>query len=247
MYETFYQFKRLPFENTPDPKFFFETEQYREALAAVEYVVRMRKGFVLVTGDAGTGKTTVGRTMCQRCEDATVVHVLPGHTDRSHLFRQILQSLDLDVKRDDDRASMISRLRQHLIAQSEKDRTVILLVDEAQAAPDEVLEELRLLSSLDTASQKLVQVVLLGRPELRSRIVRPQLALGDRIALAKRLGALTRGQTRAYIDHRLSVASLRPNQRKVSFNDASTFSASSRPFLVRLTRSSGPGACFFIP
>jgi general secretion pathway protein A len=222
MYDEFYQFRTLPFENTPDPRFFFASEQHREALAAIEYTIRMRKGFVLITGEIGSGKTTVGRTMCHRCGDeARIVLVTHGHQDGTGLIRQVMRALDLPAQNNDARWDMLERLRQYLIEQLQRGRPVVLLVDEAQTLSDEALEELRLLSNFDTAQHKPVQIVLVGQPELRPRIASQAMsALRQRIIMAKHLRPMTVAETGQYIRHRIKEASVDPEHVAVEFDDA---------------------------
>jgi general secretion pathway protein A len=221
MYHEFYNLAVPPFENTPDPRFFFASEQHREALAAIEYTIRMRKGFVLVTGDIGSGKTTVGRTLCERCADqAQIVQVMHGHQDGLELLRQILRCLGLRHHRQDDHARMLERLRKHLFDQLYQNRPVVLLVDEAQTLRDEALEELRLLSNFDTATDKPIQVVLIGQPEIRQRLRSSRLAaLRQRIVLAKQLRPLNQVETGQYIAHRLRAASIDPQNVKATFHE----------------------------
>lgn len=220
MYHEFYNLEVLPFENTPDPRFFFASEQHREALAAIEYTIRMRKGFVLITGDIGSGKTTVGRTMCERCGDqATIVHVGWGHQDRNGLIRQILRNLNVKSSRSDDHGRLLDRLGKHLTEQLQLDRPVVLFVDEAQTLSDEALEELRLLSNFDTAGDKLLQIALVGQPELRQRIRLPQhAALRQRIVMAKQLHPLNLAETHQYIVHRLRSAAAQGQVPRVQFD-----------------------------
>ncbi|NJL30290.1 MAG: AAA family ATPase [Phycisphaerales bacterium] len=207
MYHDFYKLQVLPFENTPDPRFFFASENHREALAAIEYVIRMRKGFALVTGDIGSGKTTVARTMIQNCSDKThIIQVLHGHDTGQSLIKQIMRHLELAVEADDDHARMLEKLRQKLLDQLYQGRPVVLLVDEAQTLLDETLEELRLLSNFDTTAEKLVQIVLIGQPELRDRFRSSKLAeLRQRVVLAKQLRPLSRQEVGDYIHHRLRL------------------------------------------
>ncbi|MEX0774096.1 MAG: AAA family ATPase [Phycisphaeraceae bacterium] len=220
MYHEFYKLAMLPFENTPDPRFFYASEQHREALAAIEYTIRMRKGFVLVTGDIGSGKTTVGRTMLERCgQRALILTLLHGHDSGLSLLRQTLRSLELPLRKSDDHARMLEYLRAKLIEQIEQGRPVVLFVDEAQTLPDEALEELRLMSNFDTTSEKLIQVVLIGQPELRARMRTTRLAaLRQRIVLAKQLHPLAITETQGYITHRLRAASLDPQDVQVNFD-----------------------------
>lgn len=220
MYEDFYNLDRLPFENTPDPRFFYASEQHREALAAIEYTIRMRKGIVLITGDIGSGKTTVGRTMLQRCgRKATIALLLHGHLDGSELIRHVCRTLHLPSHDTDDHAMLLERLQAYLVEQAQQGQPVVLFVDEAQTLSHAALEELRLLSNFDTDTQRLLQLVLVGQPELRDRVARPELsALRQRIVLAKRLAPLNIQETAKYLQHRLRAASKTPDQLTVSFS-----------------------------
>ncbi len=219
MYEDFYQLSSLPFENTSDPRFFFASEQHREALAAVEYAIRMRKGVVMLTGEIGSGKTTVGRMMCENCGDqATILHLTPRHNTGLDLIRQVLQSVGLPVENENRYASMLHQIRTYLLEQLTQQRPVALFVDEAQSLADDALEELRMLTNLDTHNQKLIQAVLIGQPELRQRIRQPQFdALRQRIVMAKQLHPFQEQETADYINHRLAVASRDPHNAQPSF------------------------------
>lgn len=208
MYTEHFKLRELPFENTPDPRFFFSTDQHDEALAAIEYTVRMRKGFVMITGGVGSGKTTVARTMINRCAShAHVVQLIHGlHTGRE-VLAQVLHVLDAKGKEHSDTAKLRVAVHNVLNHHAQAGRPVVLIIDEAQTLSDEALEELRLLSNFDTATTKLVQVVLVGQPELRQR-VRNLPALRQRVAVAKQIKPLTMEQTYEYIIHRLRAASL---------------------------------------
>jgi len=209
MYHEFYNLTMLPFENTPDPRFFYASEQHREALAAAEYTIRMRKGFVLITGEIGSGKTTVGRMMCERCRSlATIVQVTHGHQSRCGLIRQLLRSLHVPMRKSDDHARMLERLQEHLHEKLEDNALIVVFVDEAQTLSDDAMEELRLLSNFDTNTAKLVQVVMVGQPELRRRMRDPRhAALRQRIVMSKQLRPLNVQETADYIEHRLRTAS----------------------------------------
>jgi general secretion pathway protein A len=220
MYDTYYNFNTLPFENTPNPRFFYASEQHREALAAIEYTIRMRKGIVLVSGNIGSGKTTVGRTMIQRCcKDATIVQLVHGHRTGIELVHHVLRSLDVESNEDDDHAQLLEKLETYLRGQADVNRPVVLFIDEAQTLSTEALEELRLISNFDTNTTKLLQLVLVGQPELRDQIASPQLsALRQRIVMAKQLRPLGIQDTAGYIAHRLKAASKNPKHVAVSFS-----------------------------
>lgn len=220
MYDAYYNFARMPFENTPNPRFFYASEQHREALAAIEYTIRMRKGIVLVTGDIGSGKTTVGRTMLQRCgNDATIVQLVHGHKTGLELIHHVLRTLDVPTSTHDDHAQLLEKLESYLRAQADINRSVVLFIDEAQTLSIEALEELRLISNFDTNTTKMLQLVLVGQPELREQIASPRLsALRQRIVMAKQLRPLGIQDTAGYIAHRLKSASADPKNVAVSFS-----------------------------
>ncbi len=219
MYQQYFQLETLPFENLPDPRFFFASEEHREALAAIEYTIRMRKGFVMVTGEVGAGKTTVGRTMIERCADQVrVVPVLHNHQTGMQLLRQTLRALEISYQPTDDHAELLEKLFIQLYEQQGAGLPTVLLVDEAQTLSDEALEELRLLSNFDTSTDKMVQVVLIGQPELATRLRGPKLrALRQRIAMVKHVRPLNITETAAYIRHRLRTASIDPQNVQVQF------------------------------
>jgi general secretion pathway protein A len=221
MYHQFYNFQIMPFENTPNPRLFFASEQHREALAAIEYTIRMRKGIVLVTGDVGSGKTTVCRTLLERCADqATVVQLVHGHENGFEVVRHVLRTLEISLGRNDDHSRMLQRLREYLVEQMHRNRPVVLCVDEAQTFTDAALDELRLLTNIDTNDEKLIQIALVGQPELRERIGRPRMAaLRQRIVMARGLRPMNRQETGAYITHRLCAASVDPQNVGVTFTD----------------------------
>ncbi|MBL4702661.1 MAG: AAA family ATPase [Phycisphaeraceae bacterium] len=219
MYEAFFNLKTLPFENTPNPQFFFASEEHREALAAIEYTIRMRKGYVCITGPVGTGKTTVSRTMISRCEDNVhIVPILHGHENGTQLLRQILRAVEVTYRANDDHAVLLEKLFTYLHEQLAAGEPVVLLVDDAHMLSDQTLEELRLLSNYESNRDKLVQVVLVGQNELIQRLNQTNMAaLKQRIAMSQSLKALNIQETAAYIGHRIRVASIDPQNLQVHF------------------------------
>ncbi len=219
MYDSFYNLECLPFENTPDPRFFYASEQHREALAAIEYTIRMRKGIVLITGDIGSGKTTVGRTMLHRCGDrATILQLFHGHSSGPELLRHTLRNMNQTLTGNEDHAYLLERLNAILKEHASQGKPVVLFIDEAQTISDNALEELRLLSNFDTNTTKLLQLVLVGQPELRDRIGTPSFnALRQRIVMAKQLRPLNIQDTAGYIVHRIRAASRDKDNLRVSF------------------------------
>lgn len=220
MYHRYYSLHSAPFENTADPRFFFASEQHREALAAIEYTIRMRKGVVLITGEIGAGKTTVGRVMCQNCADtASIMQITPRYNTGIDLLRQVLRSAEIPVHAHDDYATMLHNFQVFLSNRVQHHKPVVLFVDEAQSLSDDAMEELRVLSNLDTAKQRLIQVVLIGQPELRHRVRQPGYeALRQRIVLAKQLGPMNAQETADYVLHRLRSASVSPDQVEAVFS-----------------------------
>ncbi len=221
MYETYYHLDSAPFENTPDPRFFFASDQHNEALAAIEYTIRMRKGIVLITGPIGAGKTTVSRAMLRRCGDsATVIQLAHGHRTADELITHMLHRLGLSDVANGSHAQRLEKLEQHLLHCAASGKPVVLFVDEAQTLSDAALEELRLISNFDTEQTKLLQLVLIGQPELRERLSRESLApLRQRIIIARLLRPLNASDVKHYIAHRIRVASEDPGAIYVRFDE----------------------------
>lgn len=220
MYEAHYALNTLPFENTADPRFFYASEQHREALSAIEYTIRLRKGIVLITGDIGSGKTTVGRTMIDRCgKQITLVQVQHSHHSALQLVRQVLRNLGAKLDGQEDHSTLIEMLQRVMHQHVRQGRPLVIFVDEAQTLSDEALEELRLLSNFDHGTMKLVQIVVIGQPELRDRLRQPGMAaFRQRVFMAKQLFPLTINETAGYIVHRIRAASERPERPGVKFN-----------------------------
>ncbi len=208
MYLAHYNFTQLPFRNTPDPRFFYETPRHNEALANLIYAVEQRRGFVLLSGEIGSGKTLVTHLLLQHLEDhAQIALVRNTHLNSSQLIRLICDEFSIQVPPHADKATMLLSINQFLIQQLAEDRLVVVIIDEAQNLSDKVLEELRMLSNLETSSDKLLQIVLVGQPELREKVSQPHLEqLRQRIALSYHLEPLTLDEITAYISHRLKIA-----------------------------------------
>ncbi len=210
MYAEHFGFSKPPFSVTPDPQVFFENSVYREAFAKLQYGVAAKKGFVVVTGEVGTGKTTLLRKLLHGL-GPTVHSVFIFNTQVSfvELLRLILDDLGL-ARHDDDKLNMIEVLNRYLMERLRQGHIVTLLIDEAQNLSDEALEGLRLLSNLETDTQKLLQIVLMGQPELERKLDQPKLRqLKQRIILHCRLTPLKKEDVGAYIDFRLKAAGYR--------------------------------------
>jgi general secretion pathway protein A len=208
MYLQHYNLQQLPFRNTPDPRFFYETPRHNEALANLVYAVEQRRGFVLLSGEIGSGKTLVTHLLLQHLEDhAQIALIRNTHLNSSQLIRLVCDEFSVQVPAAADKAAMLLSLNQFLIQQLAEDRLVVIIIDEAQNLSDKVLEELRMLSNLETSSDKLLQIVLVGQPELRDKVSQPHLEqLRQRIALSYHLEPLTLEEIAQYIQHRLKVA-----------------------------------------
>ncbi|HOW70159.1 MAG TPA: AAA family ATPase [Phycisphaerae bacterium] len=208
MYCSHFGLHRPPFNNTPDPTFYFSTPEHEEALATLQYATLQRKGFVLVTGEIGAGKTLVGRLFMRQIErDATVAVINHTHLNGQQLLAAICSEFEIDAPAGEATPQLLERLQTFLLDQFAKDRYAVVLLDEAQNLPNESFEELRMLGNLEADDAKLLQVCILGQPELRDRIRQPGMRqLDQRLFRRFHLPALNRDQIKAYIQHRLTVA-----------------------------------------
>jgi type II secretory pathway predicted ATPase ExeA len=214
MYETYYNLIAPPFHNTPNPRFFFETEQHREALAKLEYTVRNRRGFALVTGDIGAGKTTLIRTLVRRLgADARIAMINNTRVTSRQLLELIVTEYQLDVPNVEDKAALLTAVRQFVEQQHTMGRCVVIIIDEGQCLSIDAFEEIRLLTNLESETDKLVQLLILGQPELRVTLKHPRLApLIQRIVMYTHLKPMSFDDMTRYIAFRLVRASRgRPN------------------------------------
>ena len=212
MYETFFAFTERPFSIAPDPRFLYLSERHREALAHLVYGLNDAGGFVMLTGEVGTGKTTLCRSLlAQVPENIDVAFVLNPRLDAVELLETVCD--ELHVNTENARGSikqLVDRINAHLLARNADGRSTVLLIDEAQNLSSDVLEQLRLLTNLETNERKLLRIILIGQPELAEKLARPDLRqLAQRITARYHLEALQAADTGAYVEHRLQVAGAR--------------------------------------
>ena len=208
MYKAFFGLTRNPFEISPDPYFLFATARHNEALASILHGVLRRKGFIVVSGEVGTGKTLLVRCLLEilRGRDIASANIFNPCLSRLEFLRYIAGDLGLKTA-DQDKGSLLLELNNYLIARYQKNTTTVLIVDEAQHLEKELLEEIRLLTNLETSQQKLLQIVLVGQPELDQKMDSPDLRqLKQRIALRCQLEPLKEEETMSYILRRLQRA-----------------------------------------
>ena len=213
MYETYYELSSTPFNITPDPRYLYFSHQHREAFEHILFGIQQRKGFVQITGEVGAGKSTICRAVLavleQSPEEYATALILNPVLTGTQLLRSILRELDLD-DRGNDRVRLLQRLNEFLLERAHADDCVVLILDEAQDLSDELLEDVRLLSNLETEDRKLLQIVLVGQPELRRKLDAPRLRqLRQRITVRYHLGPIGLAETEDYILHRLTVAGSR--------------------------------------
>lgn len=207
MYLEFYGLKEPPFNITPDPRFLFFSARHREAFDHFLYGVISRKGFIQLTGEVGSGKTTLCRAILSSLpQNVRTALVLNPSMTSTQLLRAILNDFGIPVK-GRDRLAYVEQLNEFLLEQLKEGNNVALIIDEAQDLEPEVLEQIRLLNNLETDQHKLLQIVLAGQPELEQRLSRGDLRqLKQRITIKAHLAALTEEETGQYIAHRLRVA-----------------------------------------
>lgn len=208
MYERFFGLLEAPFRLTPDPRFLFMSPKHADALAHLRLGLEESSGFVCITGDIGTGKTTILRSFLQSLgENVSTAYVFNPALTPLELLQRINGEFGLP-SRSMSRTKLTDALNRHLLELRAADRRAIVIIDEAQAVGVDTLEQLRLLSNLETTTEKLLRIVLVGQPQLRQLLQHPELVqLNQRITLRWHIGPLRLEETVAYVAHRLSVAS----------------------------------------
>jgi len=208
MYEDFFGLREPPFHITPNPAYLYLSPQHEEALQHLRYGIASRKGFIVLTGEVGCGKTTLSRTLLNELEsaDCDTVLILNTRISEAQLIRLIIQDLGYRSEAQ-GKADLVTDLNAVLLEKIQHGRQIVVIIDEAQNLTFEVLEQLRLLSNLEADDQKLMQIVLLGQPELRERLRERRLRqFRQRVLVHYDLTPLRLPQTAAYIHHRLQRA-----------------------------------------
>ncbi|MFC1514969.1 ExeA family protein [Candidatus Omnitrophota bacterium] len=208
MYEKFYGFKEKPFSVTPDTHFFYCSEKHDEALNSLVYAVEDRKGFAVITGEIGSGKTTVWHKLLTYLDGTTkVATITNSHLTPKQMLISILEEFGIEHEDTSSKVKLLNKLYQYLLEQITAGFNVVLIIDEAQNLTFSVLEEVRMISNLETEKEKLIQIILMGQPSLKEKLALPKLEqLRQRIAVYYHLNHLTRSETSGYIRHRLQVA-----------------------------------------
>jgi len=213
MYTQFYGLREKPFSLSPDPRYLFLADSHREALAHLLYGIEQGEGFIAITGEVGTGKTTLCRTLLQRIEPGTeVAFIFNPQLSALELLQAISAELGLETG-DRTRRELTDQLNRFLLTKRQEDHRVLLIIDEAQNLAPDALEQVRLLSNLETNTAKLIQIILIGQPELDAILEQPSLRqLCQRISVRWRLAPLSTSETREYVRHRLRIAAGAPRE-----------------------------------
>ena len=216
MYHRYFGLKEVPFSIAVNPRYLFMSTRHRDALAHLIYGVGEGGGFILLTGEVGTGKTTINRSLLEQLPDNTdIALILNPALNAVELLATVCDELHISYEREDQNSLKIlsDKLHHFLLANYAKGRNTVLLIDEAQHLKFDVLEQVRLLTNLETNTKKLLQIILVGQPELRTLLNKPELRqLAQRITARYQLKPLNLQETRDYIRHRLQVAGLPGNQ-----------------------------------
>jgi general secretion pathway protein A len=207
MYCKFYGLKERPFNVTSDPAFFFLSQKHQEALSHLLYGLSQRKGIIVLTGEIGTGKTTLCRFFLSQLEkNVKTAFILNPHFSEAQLLESIIKDFGIRVK-NNSRLSLVWALNNFLLRESESGNNVLLIIDEAQNLKPNMLEQVRLLSNLETEKEKLLQVILVGQPELNRRLNLYDLRqLRQRIMVRYHITPLEQDEIKNYINHRLTIA-----------------------------------------
>lgn len=208
MYEQFFELRERPFDLTPSPRFLVLTDSHREALRSLEYGIGSRKGITLLVGEAGAGKTTIIRSAIDKLSVRVhCVHLTNPTLSRNEFVEMMARKFGLSERAERSKTALLEELERLLRDRRDRDETTVMIIDEAQSLPLELLEEIRLLANIETNHEKLLSVIIAGQPELAVRLNNSELRqLKQRVALRCELRALTRTETETYIAGRIRAA-----------------------------------------
>ena len=228
MYEAFFGLKEKPFQMTPDTRYFYPSAKHVDALNHMVYAIEERRGFVVITGEIGSGKTTLSRVLFQKLDPRTKTAIIRNtHLTAKDLVTLTLEELEIPYRPGSTKTHLIGLLNEYLVDQLRENNNVVLLIDEAQNLKPNVLEEVRMLSNLETETEKLIQIILMGQPELKAKLWLKELTqLRQRVTLHYHLAALDACDTAAYVSHRLHIAGA---------NGAPIFASDALPKIYRHT------------
>jgi putative secretion ATPase (PEP-CTERM system associated) len=217
MYTAFFGFKYKPFQLTPDPEFLYLSRAHKKAMTYLKYGIADNSGFILLTGEIGTGKTTILRSMIKDIpQDVKLARINNTKVNSEQLISMISEDFGLDVK-GLDKTRLLSNLSDFLISQYAQGGRSMIIIDEAQNLSSDLLEEIRLLSNLETDKSKLLQIILVGQPELNIKLGSPKLEqLRQRMTVCTHISPLTRDEIESYIKYRLKVAG---NEEAIAFDE----------------------------
>ncbi len=207
MYRSYYSLREKPFTITSNPLFLFLSQRHKEALSCLLYGIKERMGFIAITGEVGTGKTTLCRALLNQLDEKTkTAFIFNSNLTELQLMQTVIEDLGIETKKK-DRASLFSDLNRFLIEQLAQNNNVVLIIDEAQNLTSKLLEQVRMLSNLEADNEKLLQIILVGQPELRDKLNTPELRqLRQRIAVKYHIQPLNPEEITEYIFHRLTIA-----------------------------------------
>ncbi len=219
MYENFFNLRKKPFELVPNPEFLFMSKSHKKAIVYLDYGIKEHAGFILITGEVGSGKTTIVRNLLKNLDGrVTLSKIFNTKVTSEQLIAMVNEDFGLDAA-GKDKITLLRELTDFLIEQHAMNRWPTLIIDEAQNLSADLLEEVRMLSNLETDKSKLLQIILVGQPELRKMLARPELRqLRQRISICCHIMPLTRQEAEEYIFHRLEIAG---NRDAVSFDEES--------------------------
>jgi general secretion pathway protein A len=218
VYTEFFGLNEKPFSITPDPRYLYLTARHADALAHLFYGISESGGFIQLTGEVGTGKTTLIRSLLEQMPDkAKIAVILNPHLSAVEFLAAICAELHIPLPAQQSKSALIGALNHFLLRAHAEGTRVVVIVDEAQTLDAELLEQVRLLTNLETSKQKLLQIILIGQPELRDLLSRPDMRqVAQRITGRFHLEPLSREETSAYVQHRLKVAGARTDVFKPS-------------------------------